>query len=123
MIDIPLDEVRVGDILVVRPHEICPVDGLVIEGQGVVDESYLTGEPFQISKAPGSQVLSGAINGETVLTIQAEKVPVDSRYAKITQVMRAAQENRPPLRRLGDQLGALRCTPRSPSPWRSWLGR
>jgi heavy metal translocating P-type ATPase len=105
--DVPLDEVAVGDALVVFPHEICPVDGTVIEGHGVMDEAYLTGEPYKISKAPGSEVLSGAINGETVLTIQAIKLPVDSRYAKIMQVMRASEQRRPRLRRLGDQLGAL----------------
>jgi cation transport ATPase len=62
--DVPLDAVRVGDRLAVLPHEICPVDGTVVEGHGVMDESYLTGEPYVISKVPGSAVLSGAINGE-----------------------------------------------------------
>ena len=105
--DIPLEEVAVGDTLVVFPHEICPVDGIVVDGHGVMDESYLTGEPYQMSKAPGAAVLSGAINGETVLTIRAGKLAVDSRYAKIMQVMRASEQHRPQLRRLGDQLGAL----------------
>jgi heavy metal translocating P-type ATPase len=105
--DVPLDEVAIGDMVVVFPHEICPLDGTVIDGHGVMDESYLTGEPYQISKAPGSEVLSGAINGETVLTIRADKRAVDSRYAKIMQVMRASEQRRPRLRRLGDQLGAL----------------
>lgn len=104
--DVALDEIAVGDAVVVFPHEACPVDGVVIEGHGVMDESFLTGEPFQISKAPGSAVLSGAINGEAALTIQATKRAVDSRYAKITEVMRAAEQNRPRLRRLGDRLGA-----------------
>ena len=65
--DVALDEVAVGDTLVVFPHEICPVDGTVVEGHGVMDESYLTGEPYLMSKAPGSGVLSGAINGEAAL--------------------------------------------------------
>ncbi len=104
--DMPLDEIRVGDILAVYPHEICPVDGLVLDGEGIMDESYLTGEPFEISKTPGARVLSGAINGESALTIKAEKLPVDSRYARIMAVMKTAQENRPRIRRLGDQLGA-----------------
>ena len=104
--DVPLDEIRIGDTLTVYPHEICPVDGVVIAGEGIMDESYLTGEPFEISKTPGTRVLSGAINGETALTIQAEKLPVDSRYARIMAVMKTAQENRPRIRRLGDQLGA-----------------
>ena len=105
--DVPLEEVAVGDILVVFPHEICPVDGTVVEGHGAMDESYLTGEPYLMSKAPGSAVLSGAINGETALTIRADKLAVDSRYAKIMQVMRASEQRRPRLRRLGDQLGAF----------------
>ena len=104
--DVHLDDVRVGDRLMVLPHEICPVDGVVVEGRGIMDESYLTGEPFEISKTPGSKVLSGAINGEMALTVEAEKLAVDSRYAKIMQVMEQTQEKRPQLRRIGDRLGA-----------------
>jgi heavy metal translocating P-type ATPase len=72
-----------------------------------MDESYLTGEPYVMSKAPGSQVMSGAINGESALTIRAEALPVDSRYAKIMKVMRDSEQRRPRLRRLGDQLGSV----------------
>jgi len=106
VIDVQLDKIAVGDTLLVYPHDICPVDGAVIEGHGVMDESYLTGEPFQMSKTPGSEVLSGSINGDTALTIRATRLAVDSRYAKIMQVMRASEQQRPRLRRLGDQLGA-----------------
>ncbi|HKI47477.1 MAG TPA: heavy metal translocating P-type ATPase, partial [Balneolales bacterium] len=105
--DIQLDDVSIGDLLVVFPHEICPVDGTIVDGHGSMDESYLTGEPYVLSKAPGSTVLSGAINGETALTIRADKLPVDSRYAKIMQVMRESEQQRPRMRRLGDQLGAV----------------
>ena len=104
--DIPLEAVAVGDQLQVFPHEICPVDGTVIDGHGVMDESYLTGEPYRISKAPGTTVLSGAINGESALTIRADRLPVDSRYARIMQVMRDSEQHRPQMRRLADQLGA-----------------
>jgi heavy metal translocating P-type ATPase len=72
-----------------------------------MDESYLTGEPYVLSKAPGSTVLSGAVNGDGALTVHTVKLPSDSRYAKIIQVMRASEEQRPQLRRLGDQLGAF----------------
>jgi heavy metal translocating P-type ATPase len=106
MVDIATGDVAVGDTLVIFPHEICPVDGTVVEGHGVMDESYLTGEPYMMSKIAGSFVLSGAINGQTALTIRADKLAVDSRYAKIMEVMRAAEERRPRLRRIGDQLGA-----------------
>lgn len=104
--DISLGEIAIGDKLIIFPHEICPVDGVVVEGHGIMDESYLTGEPYEMSKIPGSRVLSGAINGDAALTIMAEKLAVDSRYAKIMQVMRATEQNRPHLRRLGDSLGA-----------------
>ncbi|SIO61336.1 heavy metal-(Cd/Co/Hg/Pb/Zn)-translocating P-type ATPase [Singulisphaera sp. GP187] len=105
--DIPLDEVGIGDELVVLPHEICPVDGLVLEGHGTMDESFLTGEPYLMSKLPGSTVISGAINGDMALTIRAEKRAEDSRYARIMRVMRGSEQRRPKLRRLGDQLGAI----------------
>ena len=72
--EVALEDVRIGDELIVYPHEICPVDGLVVEGRGVMDESYLTGEPFLMPKAPGSEVFSGAINGENALTLRASQV-------------------------------------------------
>jgi len=104
--DVPLTDIKVGDTVVIFPHDICPVDGIVTEGHGVMDESFLTGEPFQMSKTPGSEVISGAVNGEAALTIRATRPASDSRYAKIMRVMQAAEQNRPRLRRLGDKLGA-----------------
>ena len=105
--DIDLEAIAIGDVLTVMPHEICPVDGVVVAGHGSMDESYLTGEPYVMSKTPGVTVLSGAINGSSALTIRADKRAVDSRYAKIMQVMRESERRRPRLRRLGDQLGAV----------------
>jgi heavy metal translocating P-type ATPase len=105
--DVPLAAVTVGDTLVVFPHETCPVDGVVLEGRSTMNESYLTGEPYLLPKAAGSAVLSGAINGNGALTIRTEKTAVDSRYAKIMQVMRESEQRRPQLRRLGDQIGAV----------------
>ncbi len=105
--DVPLEEVAVGDVLIVFPHEVCPVDGTVLEGQSTMDESYLTGEPYRLSKVAGTQVLSGAINGDGALTIQADRRATDSRYARIMQVMHESEQRRPALRRLGDQLGAF----------------
>ncbi|QDT98711.1 Copper-exporting P-type ATPase B [Gimesia aquarii] len=104
--DVPLEQIAIDDTLVIFPHEICPIDGVVLEGHGVMDESYLTGEPYMMSKTPGSQVLSGAINGESALTIRAEKRAVDSRYAKIMQVMQTSEQHRPRMRRMADKLGA-----------------
>lgn len=106
MEDISVEKIAIGDSIIIFPHEICPVDGEVVSGNGVMDESYLTGEPFFVSKAPGSEVLSGAINGEVSLTIKATKLAQDSRYAKIMQVMSESEQKRPHLRRLADQLGA-----------------
>ena len=105
--DITTEQVNIGDTLFVLPHEICPVDGTVLEGSGTMDESYLTGEPYMMSKTTGSLVMSGAINGDSALTIRADKLSVDSRYAKIMEVMRSSEQYRPNIRRLGDQLGAF----------------
>lgn len=105
--DAPSESVAIGDTLVVYPHEACPVDGTVIEGHAVMDESFLTGEPYRVSKSPGSLVISGAINGEEVVKIHADKLAVDSRYAKIVKVMEQSAQQRPNIRRLGDQLGAI----------------
>ena len=104
--DVKLADVAVGDMLVILPHEICPVDGVVVEGHGRMNEAYLTGEPFEIGKTPGSEVLSGSINGDAALHIRAEKLAIDSRYARIMRVMQDAEQRRPRLRRLGDKLGA-----------------
>ena len=106
-VNVPLSEITVGDLVVVLPHEICPVDGTVIAGRGTMDESYLTGEPYRTPKAPGSGVLSGAINGESALEVRADRVATDSRYAKIVEVLGVSAARRPHLRRLADSLGAL----------------
>ena len=105
-LDVSLEEVQIGDAIMILPHEIVPVDGTVIEGHGRMDESYLTGEPFEISKAPGSAVLSGAINKDQLLVIEASKLPVDSRHAQIVRLLQQTEANRPRLRRLGDKLAA-----------------
>ena len=104
--DVPIDSIAVDDHLIVYPHETCPVDGVVVSGEGSMDESYLTGEPFQIAKAPGTAVLSGSINGDAALTIRATKLVSDSRYAKIVEVLHASEEHRPQIQRLGDRLGS-----------------
>ncbi len=107
MEDIAVEDIRVGDELMVLPHEIAPVDAVVMEGHSYMDESYLTGEPFMMSKAPGSNIFSGAINGESPLVIRAVRVQKDSRYAKIMEIMRAAEEKRPRLRRMADKIGGI----------------
>ncbi|MCA8988848.1 MAG: heavy metal translocating P-type ATPase [Planctomycetaceae bacterium] len=105
--NVPLDRIEVGDELIIYPHEICPADGIVTQGRGEMDESYLTGEPFEIRKIVGSNVISGAVNGESALTIRTTHKASDSRYAKIMSVMKESETKRPRIRRLGDQLGAI----------------
>ena len=107
IVEAELSSLVVGDMLAIYPHEICPVDGEVVEGRGTMDESYLTGEPFQITKTVGSTVLSGAVNGESALTIRASARAADSRYARIMEVMRDSESKRPQLQRLGDSFGAF----------------
>ena len=105
--EITLSDIAIGNEIVVFPHETAPVDGTVIDGHGSMDESYLTGEPYSVSKAPGASVLSGAVNGEAAFVIRAEKLPHDSRYAQIMEVMQEAEQKRPTMRRIGDQIGAV----------------
>lgn len=104
--DVSVDQIDVDDLVVVLPHEICPVDGMVIEGRGAMDESFLTGEPYVVPKAPGSTVMSGAINSTVAMRVRATTRAEDSRYAQIVGVLTQAEQERPPIRRLADRLGA-----------------
>jgi heavy metal translocating P-type ATPase len=104
--DVAVEDIGVGDVCVLYPHETCPVDGVVIEGQGEMDESYLTGEPYKLRKTPGAEVISGAVNGNSALTIRASKLSNQSRFAQIVEVLKKAEQQRPNIRRLGDELGA-----------------
>lgn len=103
--EIALADIAIGDNIVIFPHATAPVDGEVVEGHGSMDESYLTGEPYQVSKTIGADVLSGAINGEAVIVIRAGKIAQDSRYAQIMGVMQEAEQKRPSMRRIADVLG------------------
>jgi len=105
--EIAVTDIAIGDRLIIFPHEICPVDGTVESGTGTMDESFLTGEPFRMRKIAGSQVISGALNEDFALTIIADKLAVDSRYARIIKVMQTAEQHPPHIRRLADRLGAI----------------
>jgi heavy metal translocating P-type ATPase len=105
--DITVTDIAVGDRLIIFPHEICPVDGTVESGAGTMDESFLTGEPFRMRKIAGSQVISGALNEDSALTIIADELAVDSRYSRIMEVMQTAEQHPPRIRRLADRLGAV----------------
>lgn len=105
--DISIKSIKIGDKIAIFPHEICPVDGEIIQGNGHMDESYLTGEPYKISKTIGSKVLSGAINGESLFIIKAEKLADDSRFEQIIKVMKKANEEKPNSRKIADKIGAI----------------
>jgi Cu+-exporting ATPase len=104
--DVPLDAVRVGDRLRVRPGERVPVDGEVLEGTSAVDESMLTGEPVPVAKAPGARVTGGTINGNGALLMRADRVGADTVLAQIVRVVGEAQRSRAPVQDLADRLAA-----------------
>jgi len=100
--DVPLDTVRVGDRLRVRPGEKVPVDGVVIEGASSVDEAMITGEPIPVSKGPGDPVIGATINRTGALVIRAEKVGADTLLSRIVQMVAEAQRSRAPIQKLAD---------------------
>jgi heavy metal translocating P-type ATPase len=102
-VDLPVAEVNVRDILLVRPGDIVPVDGVVLEGQGAVDESALTGEPVPLDKLPGDELLSGTINLSGALVMRATKQAKESKYELIVKMVEQAQTEKAPISRLADQ--------------------
>jgi Cu+-exporting ATPase len=104
--DVPLGEVKVGDICRVRPGEKVAVDGVVVDGRSAVDESMVTGEPIPAEKEPGSRVTGGTINTTGSLLIRAERVGSDTLLAQIVRMVGEAQRSRAPIQRLADQMAA-----------------
>jgi Cu+-exporting ATPase len=104
--DVPLDRVAVGDRLRVRPGEKVPVDGVVIEGAGAVDESMITGEPIPVEKGPGSKVVGGTVNGTGGFVMRAERVGSGTMLAQIVRMVAEAQRSRAPVQRLADLVAA-----------------
>lgn len=107
LIDIPADAVERSQIVIVKPGEIIPVDGLVISGSSGVSEADLTGEPLPVSKEPGAQVLSGSVNLDHMLEVRALKRSAESQYAEILRLVAEAQQSRAPIHRLADRYGAV----------------
>jgi P-type Cu+ transporter len=105
-IDVPLDQVKLGDRLRVRPGEKIPVDGVVLEGHSSVDESMVTGEPIPVEKGPGSRVAGGTVNGTGSFVMRAERVGSDTLLAQIVRMVSEAQRSRAPIQRLADQASA-----------------
>jgi Cu+-exporting ATPase len=102
--DVPLDQVRVGDLLRVRPGEKIPVDGVVVEGKSSVDESMITGEPVPVEKGPGEKVTGATVNGTGSLLIRAERVGKDTMLSQIVRMVAAAQRSRAPIQKLADKV-------------------
>jgi len=101
--DVAADDVVVDDLLLVRPGEMLPCDGVVTAGTSHVDVSRLTGEPVPISAGPGIRLPSGSVNGEGPLTLRAEALASASLYARIVDLVRSAQASKAPLQRLADR--------------------
>jgi Cu+-exporting ATPase len=106
-IEKPLGEVRAGEIVVVRPGERIPVDGIVVEGESEVDESTLTGEPLPVLKSVGDQVVGGTLNTTGAFRYRATSVGAESVLARIVTLMREAQSSRAPIQRLADRVSAV----------------
>ena len=102
--DVPLSDVRVGDLLRVRPGEKVPVDGVVVEGRSSVDESMITGEPVPVEKTKGGKVTGATVNGTGSLLMRAERVGKDTMLSQIVRMVAAAQRSRAPIQKLADQV-------------------
>lgn len=102
--DVPVEQVRVGDLVRVRPGERIPVDGVVVEGSSTVDESMLTGESMPVDKRPGETVIGATMNQAGSFVFQAEKVGKDTTLAQIIRLVEEAQGSKAPLQRLADTI-------------------
>jgi Cu+-exporting ATPase len=106
-VDIPVAEVRPGDLVVVRPGERVPVDGEVVHGESAVDEAMLTGESLPVPKGAGDRVIGATVNGTGALRIRATTLGADSVLARIVGLMRDAQSSRAPIQALADRISAV----------------
>jgi Cu+-exporting ATPase len=105
--DVPIEQVRVGDIVVVRPGERLPVDGVVVEGRSAVDESMLTGEPLPVDKSPGDEVVGATINKQGLLKFEATRVGAETALAQIIRLVQEAQGSKAPIQRLADRVAGV----------------
>ncbi|ASR55784.1 heavy metal translocating P-type ATPase [Cellulomonas sp. PSBB021] len=102
--EVPVDEVAVGDVLVVRPFEVVPVDGVLESDRATLDESSLTGESLPVDHVQGDELLSGAVNGGEALDLRATALAADSQYQRIVALVREAQDSKAPFVRLADRV-------------------
>jgi Cu+-exporting ATPase len=106
-VDVPVEQVRVGDVVVVRPGERVPVDGVVVEGRSAVDESMLTGEPLPADKSPGDEVVGATINKQGLLKFEATRVGAETALAQIIRLVQEAQGSKAPIQRLADRVAGV----------------
>ncbi len=106
-LEIPVDDVRVGDVVLVRPGEKIPVDGVVVEGRSAVDESMLTGESLPVEKKPGDAVIGATLNKLGLLRFEATKVGRETALAQIIRLVEEAQGSKAPIQKLADQVSAV----------------
>ena len=101
--DIPVNDVKVGDQLIVKPGELVPVDGIIKNGEGLFDESSLTGESRPVSKTAGDEVMSGSVNGDNAITLQVTKLAKDSQYQQLVKLVKEAESTPAHFVRLADR--------------------
>lgn len=106
-LDVPVDEVMVGDIVLVRPGEKIPVDGVIIDGRSAVDESMLTGESLPVEKSPGDAVIGATLNKMGLLRFEATRVGKETALAQIIRLVEEAQGSKAPIQKLADQISAV----------------
>src|SRR5437867_4404875 len=106
-LDIPVEGVKVGDVVIVRPGEKVPVDGVILEGTSSLDESMLTGESMPVDKGPGDQVIGATLNKTGYFRFKATQVGADTALAQIVRLVEEAQGSKPPIARLVDQVAAF----------------
>jgi len=106
-LSLPIDEVRVGDLVIVKPGERIPTDGKIVDGTSTIDESMLTGESFPVSKHPGDVVSGGTINKQGSFTYSTTKVGKDTVLAQIIKLVEAAQGSKAPIQKIADQISAI----------------
>jgi Cu+-exporting ATPase len=106
-VDIPIEQVKVSDVVIVRPGEKIPVDGVVVEGRSAVDESMLTGESLPVDKKPGDQVIGATLNKQGLLKFEATRVGAETALAQIVRLVQEAQGSKAPIQRLADQVSSI----------------
>ncbi len=106
-IEIPIEEVQVGDIMIVRPGEKIPTDGVVIEGESAVDESMATGESMPVNKRPGDEVIGATINQDGLLKVRATRVGKDTFLAQVIKLVEEAQGTKVPIQEFADKVTAV----------------